>query len=36
MYTANDTVSLAHLGIPEDREEGLDGLEAIATSLRFD
>lgn len=35
VYTNNDTVSLAHLGIPEDRAEGLDGLEAIATSLRF-
>jgi hypothetical protein len=36
VYTSNDTVSLAHLGTPEDRDEGIAGLEAIATSLRFD
>jgi hypothetical protein len=36
IYTSNDTVSLAHLGTPEDRDEGIAGLEAIATSLRFD
>jgi hypothetical protein len=36
VYTSNDTVSLAHLGTPEDRDEGIADLEAIATSLRFD
>jgi hypothetical protein len=36
MYTTNDTVSLAHLGTPENRDEGIDGFEAIAASLRFD
>jgi hypothetical protein len=36
VYTSNDTVSLAHLGIPEDRDEGIAGLEGIAASLRFD
>lgn len=36
VYTSNDTVSLAHLGTPENRDDGLDALEAIATSLRFD
>ena len=36
LYTENDTVSIAHLGIPEDRDEGIAGLEAIVTSLRFD
>jgi len=36
VYTANDTISVAHLGTPENRDEGIAGLEAIATSIRFD
>jgi hypothetical protein len=35
-YSAEDTILLAHLGTPENREEGLAGLEAIAASMRFD
>jgi hypothetical protein len=35
-YTENDTVSLAHLGTPENRDEGMAGFETIATTLRFD
>ena len=36
VYRTNDTVSLAHLGIPEDRDDGITGLEEIAAALRFD
>jgi hypothetical protein len=36
LYTAVDTILLAHLGTPENRDEGIAGLEAIATSLRLD
>jgi hypothetical protein len=36
LFSATDTISLAHVGTPENREEGLDGFEAIATSIRFD
>jgi len=35
-FNSSDTISLAHLGTPENREEGLPALEAIITSLRFD
>jgi len=35
LYTAVDTILLAHLGTPENRAEGIAGLEAIATSLRL-
>ena len=35
-YTSDDTILLAHLGTPENRDEGLAGFEAIATSLRVD
>jgi len=35
LYTVNDTIFLAHLGTPENRDEGIAGLEAIATSLRL-
>jgi len=36
VYSSNDTVSLAHLGTPEDRDEGIAGFEEIAATLRFD
>jgi hypothetical protein len=36
LHRYNDTISLAHVGIPEDRAEGIAGIKAIATSLRFD
>jgi hypothetical protein len=36
VYSSNDTVSLAHLGAPEDRNEGIAGFEEIVASLRFD
>ena len=36
LYSSNDTVSLAHLGTPEDRDDGIAGFEEIAASLRFD
>jgi hypothetical protein len=36
VYSSNDTVSLAHLGTPEDRDEGIAGFEEIAASLHFD
>jgi len=36
LYTDVDSILLAHLGTPENREEGIAGLEAIATSLRLD
>ena len=36
LYAVNDTIFLAHLGTPENRDEGIAGLEAIATSLRLD
>lgn len=36
LYFANDTIFVAHLGTPENREEGIAGLEAIASSLRLD
>jgi len=36
LYTEVDSILLAHLGTPENREEGIAGLEAIATSLRLD
>ena len=36
LYSENDTILLAHLGTPENPEEGLAGLDAIATSLRLD
>lgn len=35
-YSANNTVSLAHVGTPENRDEGIDGLERIAVSIRYD
>jgi hypothetical protein len=35
-FNSSDTISLAHVGTPENREEGLAALEAIATSIRFD
>jgi hypothetical protein len=35
-YTAGDTILLAHVGTPENPEEGIAGLEAIATSLRLE
>jgi len=35
-FNSSDTISLAHVGTPENREEGLAGLEEIAKSLRFD
>jgi hypothetical protein len=35
LYTASDTILLAHLGTPENREEGIAGLETIAASLRL-
>jgi hypothetical protein len=35
VYSVTDTVSLAHLGTPENRDDGLDALETIVTSLRF-
>jgi hypothetical protein len=34
-FNSTDTISLAHVGTPEDRDEGLAALEAIVTSLRF-
>ena len=34
-YNASDTISFAHLGTPENREEGLAALETIVSSLRF-
>ncbi len=34
-FNSTDTISLAHVGTPEDREEGLAALEEIVTSLRF-
>ena len=34
LYTDVDTILLAHLGTPENREEGIAGLESIATTLR--
>src|SRR5262249_60925519 len=36
LYTEDNAVLLAHLGTPEDREEGMAGFEAIAASLRWD
>ena len=36
LYSSNDSVSLAHLGTPEDRNEGIAGFEEIGASLRFD
>src|SRR5215831_15662396 len=35
LYTNIDTILFAHLGTPENHEEGMAGLEAIATSLRL-
>jgi len=35
LYTDVDTILLAHLGTPENREEGIAGFEAIAASLRL-
>jgi hypothetical protein len=35
-FNSSDTISLAHVGTPENREAGLSALEAIVTSLRFD
>jgi hypothetical protein len=35
-FNSSDTISLAHVGTPENREEGLAALEAIVTTLRFD
>ena len=35
-FNSTDTISLAHVGTPENREEGLEALETIAKSLRFD
>ena len=34
-FNSTDTISFAHVGTPEDRDEGLAALEAIVTSLRF-
>jgi len=34
-FNSSDTISLAHVGTPENREEGLAALEEIVTSLRF-
>ena len=36
LFNSTDTISLAHVGTPEDREEGIAGLEAIASSIRFE
>jgi hypothetical protein len=36
LFTSSDTISLAHVGTPENRDEGLSALEEIATSIRFD
>jgi len=36
LYAANDAILLAHLGTPENSDEGLAGLDAIATSLRLE
>jgi hypothetical protein len=36
LYTRDDTVSLAHLGTPENRDEGMAGFETVAATLRFD
>jgi hypothetical protein len=36
LYGDTDTISLAHVGTPENQEEGLDDFEALATSIRFD
>jgi len=35
LYTDVDTILLAHLGTPENRQEGIAGFEAIAASLRL-
>jgi hypothetical protein len=34
-FSSSDTISLAHVGTPEDRDDGLTALEAIVTSLRL-
>jgi hypothetical protein len=36
LFSSSDTISLAHVGTPENRDEGLSALEEIATSIRFD
>jgi hypothetical protein len=36
LFNSTDTISLAHVGTPENRDEGLAGLEAIAETIRFD
>jgi hypothetical protein len=36
LFNASDTISLAHVGTPENRDEGLSALEAIVTSIHFD
>lgn len=35
-YSGPDVVAVAHVGVPEDRNEGIAGLEAIARTFRFD
>jgi hypothetical protein len=34
-FNSTDTISLAQVGTPEDRDEGLAALEAIVSSFRF-
>ena len=34
-YGSSGMVTVAHVGVPEDREEGIAGLEVIAQSFRF-
>jgi hypothetical protein len=34
-FNSSDTISLAHVGTPDNREEGFAAFEAIITSLRF-
>jgi len=33
---SSDLVTIAHVGIPEDRNEGIAGLDVIARTFRFD
>ena len=35
-YGSSGVVTVARVGIPENREEGIDGLEVLARSFRFE
>jgi len=35
-FSSTDTISIAHVGTPENRDEGLEGLAKVAESLRYD